>query len=87
VASTIRLQSVDRRLAVPSFLKSQEAALKACAALLEAFNPEYSVRERRAQIQQAVDYAAAATGMAADERPDAGLLFDSWELVPDGTEA
>ena len=71
---------------MPAIAKSK-AALRACAALLDAFDPECSATERRELVQNAIDAAMEATGRPSESRPDAALLCDDWELTRDATEA
>jgi hypothetical protein len=67
--------------------EAQAAAFRACSALLQVFDPDLSGQQRRNLLQLAVDHAMEAMGLPNEQRPDAALLCDNWELITDASEA
>ena len=65
---------------MPALSETREAAIRACVALLEAFDPERTAAECRELLRVALESAMDATGMPKGERPDAGELVDCIEL-------
>lgn len=61
---------------MPALSDTHEAAIRACVALLEAFDPERTEAECRASLRTALESAMDATGVPRGERPDAGDLVD-----------
>lgn len=69
---------------MPALSETHEAAVRACVALLEAFDPDRTVAECRALLQTALECAMDAIGQPRDERPDAGDLVDCFEIRKKG---
>lgn len=65
---------------MPALSDTQEAAIRACVALIEAFDPVRTAEECRALLRTALESAMDATGIPSDERPDAGDLIDCFEI-------
>ena len=65
---------------MPALSDTQEAAIRACVALIEAFDPDRTAAECRALLQAALESAMDATGMPRDRRPSADDLVDCFEL-------
>ena len=65
---------------MPALSETQAAAIRACVALIEAFDPDRSAAECRALLRTALECAMDATAVPRAERPDAGKLVDSFEM-------
>ncbi len=65
---------------MPALSATQAAAIRACVALLEAFDPDRSAAECRALLRTALECAMDATAIPKAERPDPGELIASFEL-------
>lgn len=64
---------------MPALSETQTAAIRACVALLEAFDSDRSAAECRTLLQTALECAMDATAMPKAERPDPGELIASFE--------
>lgn len=65
---------------MPALRDTEAAAIRACVALLEAFDPDRSFAESRDLLRIALENAMDATAMPKHDRPDAGELIDGYEL-------
>ncbi len=65
---------------MPALSETQQAAIRACVALLEALDPEGAAGACRDLKQVALECAMEHAGVPLGERRDAGALIDFFEL-------